>query len=110
METLYNFKKIITKPDFPLKAFEREKSRTLLGIQQKQQSPGDIANDVFFAAIYGDHPYAHPQEGTEKSVTKLTVNDIKEFYKKFYKPPKPCCKKQRKFFNIDITGIIFQPQ
>ncbi len=81
---LDNFKKIITQPDFPEKAFEREKNRTLLGIQQKQQSPGDIANDAFFAAIYGDHPYAHPQEGTEKSVTQLNINDVKEFYKKFY--------------------------
>lgn len=81
---LDNLKRIISKPDFPAKAFDREKNRTLLAIQQKQQSPGDIANDAFFAAIYGDHPYAHPPEGTEKSVTALTVDDLKNFYQKYY--------------------------
>ena len=79
-----NLKRVITSPDFPDAAFERQKSRTLIGIRQKQQSPADLANDAFFAAIYGEHPYAVPVEGTEASLQQISVEDIRKFHKKYY--------------------------
>ena len=79
-----NLNRVITSPDFPVDAFERQRSRTLIGIRQKQQSPADLASDAFFAAIYGDHPYAVPVEGTEASLQQISVDDIKNFYKKYY--------------------------
>ena len=79
-----NLKLVITSPDFPEEAFERQKSRTLIGIRQKQQSPGDLASDAFYAAIYGDHPYAFPVEGTEASIQQISIEDIRKFQKKYY--------------------------
>lgn len=83
-QALINFKRVITQPDFPETAFERERSRTLTAIRQKQQSPDDLANDAFFKAIYGDHPYAIPAEGTEESLATITTKDVAAFHKKYY--------------------------
>ena len=76
--------KVITKPDFPQAAFERQKKRTLIGLQQKKQSPSSIAQDAFYNAVYGDHPYAHPSEGNEQTVSQITRDDLTAFYKKWF--------------------------
>lgn len=81
---LINLRRVITQPDFPATAIERERNRTLVGLRQKQQSPRDLASDAFLAAIYGDHPYAHPQEGTEDSVMSISAGDIAAFHRQYY--------------------------
>jgi zinc protease len=75
---------LLAKPDFPRDAFERERNRTLVAIQQKQQSPSDLASDAFFAAVYGEHPYARPQEGTEAMLKAITLADIRNFHRQYY--------------------------
>ena len=79
-----NLRRVISGPDFPPVALDRERSRTLTGIQLKQQSPADLADDAFNTAIYGDHPYAHAPEGTAESVQALTRKDIDDFYHRYY--------------------------
>lgn len=75
---------VLSKPDFPAQAFERERDRALVSIRQKQQSPGSLAGDAFNKAIYGDHPYAQPEEGTEASLLAMQLTDLKNFYREYY--------------------------
>jgi len=65
-------------------ALERQRRRLLIGIQQKQQSPGAMAGDAFAAAVYGDHPYAHPTEGNEKTIAALSRTDVAAFHARHY--------------------------
>jgi len=81
---LETWQKVIVKPDFPDKDFDRLKKQALVGLQAEKQNPSSIANKAFYKNLYGDHPYGKPQNGTEKSITALTTQDLKEFYKKFY--------------------------
>ncbi|MBI2992942.1 MAG: insulinase family protein [Gammaproteobacteria bacterium] len=81
---LANFERVLAKPDFPEDAIERQRRRFLIAIQQKQQSPGALAGDAFTAALYGDHPYAHPVEGTVESIEAVTRTDVIEFHKRYY--------------------------
>jgi len=81
---LDSFKQLISSPDFPATAIKRQRKQVLVGIQQKQQSPGAIASDAFAAAIYPGHPYASPKEGTEKTVAGLRQADIRAFYRRYY--------------------------
>ncbi|MFK8066873.1 MAG: M16 family metallopeptidase [Gammaproteobacteria bacterium] len=76
--------KVITKPDFPKAAFERQQKRTLIGIEQKKQSPSALAGDAFYHAVYGDHPYAHPSSGTEETISSFTREDLISFYNEWY--------------------------
>ncbi|NIO61320.1 MAG: insulinase family protein, partial [Gammaproteobacteria bacterium] len=79
-----NLKRVIDQPDFLLDAIERLRNQMLVGIRQKQQSPAQLASEAFFAALYGDHPYAYPSEGTEESLQGLTREKIISFHKQYY--------------------------
>ncbi|MDD5036386.1 MAG: pitrilysin family protein [Methylococcaceae bacterium] len=75
---------ILVSPSFNPVDFEREKKKLLLGLKQREESPADLAGIAFFQALYGDHPYAHPKEGTIDTVEKLTREDLQNFYHRFY--------------------------
>ncbi|HSR62527.1 MAG TPA: pitrilysin family protein [Gammaproteobacteria bacterium] len=83
-KALATFKQVVSQPDFPQKSFERQRERMLVGIRSKQQSPGDLARDAFYSALYGDHPYAWPNEGTEETVQALTRKDVIAFHQQYY--------------------------
>jgi zinc protease len=56
----------------------------LTALQERAQSPGAIAQDAFFKALYGSHPYAAPPEGTAASLHALTRADIQDFHRRHY--------------------------
>lgn len=78
------FTKIINHPDFPDQAFIREKQQQLLAIKHSQESPEHVAQTRFFRSLYGQHPYAHPMNGTTKSIENINKNQVIEFYKRYY--------------------------
>lgn len=55
---------------------EKIKGRTLVASQQ--------ADEAFLKAIYGDHPYGHNLDGTEKTLAAITQGDVYDFFRKFY--------------------------
>ncbi len=75
---------IISQPDFPKDAFKRERSRMLIGLQQRKQSPGALADEAFYKAVFGDHPYAGQPSGTEATVKALTPEKLRAFYQRYY--------------------------
>ena len=81
---LQNLRRVVSDPAFPGKAVERQKQRLLVAIERKRQSPAAIARDAYQAAIYGDHPYALPNDGTVESVTSLQRRDIVNFHRDWY--------------------------
>ncbi len=81
---LANFRKVMLQPDFPQDAIDRQRKRLLIGIQQKKQSPAALADDAFKAAIYGDHPYARPEEGTEISLPNITRADLTAWHRQVH--------------------------
>ncbi|MEX2524276.1 MAG: pitrilysin family protein [Gammaproteobacteria bacterium] len=81
---LDNLSRVLGEPDFPEEALARQKKRLLVAIQRKQQSPGAVADDAFQSAVYGDHPYASPKEGTADSVRDLQRSDVSAFHDRYY--------------------------
>ena len=81
---LLNLRRVIVAPEFPEKAVERQKQRIQLGIRRKQQAPAEIARDAYHAALYQEHPYALPLDGTRDSVESLSRQDIVDFHHEFY--------------------------
>ncbi len=75
---------ILTQPSFPKSAFERERKRLLVGIEQRKQSPGALASEAFYKAVYGSHPYAHLPAGQKESVSAITLDDLSAFYDKYF--------------------------
>ena len=81
---LENLARVLIKPDFPEDALARQKNRALIGIRSKQQSPGALASDAFFAEVFKGHPYAVPSSGTEESISAMVRNDVVDFHKNYY--------------------------
>ncbi|MGR8941005.1 MAG: M16 family metallopeptidase, partial [Gammaproteobacteria bacterium] len=75
---------IVTRPAFNEADFQREKKRTLAGLKLREESPGDLADIAFSRALYGDHPYAHPEAGLIETVSPLQAKDLKAFYRQYY--------------------------
>ena len=78
------WQKVIEKPDFPTADFDRLKKQALVGLQADKQNPSSIASKAFYKNLYGGHPYASPQSGTEESISALTASDVAAYYKKFF--------------------------
>ncbi len=75
---------VLAEPDFPGPAFERQRKRLLVALAQKQQSASDRADEAFYQAAYGDHPYASDPNGTPETLNALKVKDLRQFYQRLY--------------------------
>ncbi len=75
---------VIAEPDFRPEDFSRERERMLVALQYAQQKPGEIAERAFYRALYGDHPYASPPDGTPESVKALTRRQVQAFHRRYY--------------------------
>lgn len=76
--------KMLSRPDFNKADFEREQQRTLVSLKQDEQSPSSLASKAFYKAVYGKHPYASPTKGNIETVSALTIEDLKAFYRQYY--------------------------
>ncbi|MCL9685217.1 M16 family metallopeptidase [Legionella maioricensis] len=83
-QSITTFNQIINHPDFPDEAFEQEKKQLLMAIEQADESPDEIANIAFFQALYKQHPYAHPVNGTKATMSAINKKQVIEFYKRYY--------------------------
>jgi len=75
---------VLAHPKFDTKDFDREKNRALLAIRQLEEDPSELAEMAFMKAIYGEHPYAHPVEGTKAAIEVLSRDDLVAFHRQFY--------------------------
>ncbi|MAT64473.1 MAG: peptidase M16 [Gammaproteobacteria bacterium] len=78
------YRQVVAAPTFSERDFERERRRALVGLQQVQQQPGEVASRAFHAALYGEHPYATPSEGTVESVQALERDQLRAFHRRYY--------------------------
>ncbi len=66
----------LKEPRFDPQAIERVRGQVLSIIESDKKDPNDIASATFGRIAYGDHPYAHPVNGTTESVMALTRDDL----------------------------------
>lgn len=75
---------VLTQPRFDNKELARMRRQMLIALKAQLQSPGAIANKMFYRALYGRHPYASPSLGTKDSIKTITRKDLRAFYKRYY--------------------------
>lgn len=76
--------RLLKEPTFAPDTVERVRQQMLTTLQERAQSPGAIAQDAFFKALYGAHPYASPPEGTTASLKALTRAEVQDFHRRHY--------------------------
>jgi zinc protease len=77
---------IVLNPAFSEDEIKRRKAIIKSSIIQQEEEPGVVASKAFLKAVFGDHPYGTPVEGTEKSLDNITRRDIVDFHKTYYVP------------------------
>jgi zinc protease len=78
------FDQVVGQPTFPQDALARIKNQLLAGFEYQKQNPGKLAGLQLFERLYGTHPYAHPSEGSEQSISGISVAQLQAFHKKAY--------------------------
>ncbi|ESR27499.1 M16 family metallopeptidase [Lutibaculum baratangense] len=66
----------LNEPRFDEEPIERMRSRIEAGIRSDLQDPNAIAGRAWSAAVFGEHPYGSPVEGTLESVAAITPDDV----------------------------------
>lgn len=75
---------VVGEPAFPAEHFERARRQRLVALRAEREDPGTVASKAFWKAVYGDHPYAHPVNGTEQSTRALKREDLIHFHRRYY--------------------------
>jgi len=80
------FRNALLAPAFASEDFERIKARTLNALERTRRYSRDeeLSKDLLFWLAYQGTPYAHPGDGYVESVRRITLEDVKQFYREHY--------------------------
>jgi zinc protease len=83
-KSLDTFTEVITQPSFKQAYLTREKRQTLRAIEAAKQSPASVASLAFDKVVFANHPYAHTKIGTQETLSQISLEDLKQYYRQFY--------------------------
>jgi zinc protease len=72
---------VVTRPALRDADFLRVRQLRLNRLIQLRDMPGVIADRAFARLLYGDSPYGHTPLGNERSLSAMTVEDIRSFHR-----------------------------
>lgn len=75
---------VLARPRFDEAATERVRQQLQIGLRRSLQSPGTVAQRLFFETLYSSHPYAHAPDGNEASLARITREDLQGFHRRHY--------------------------
>lgn len=106
VKVLAIIKDLLLNPVFDPTEFNKEKSRLLVMLEQQKESPRSVIGSYFDAFLYGNHPYGNVISGINSTVSKLTVEDLMNFYKTNYKPDNSAISIVGDFNTKDMKGEL----
>ena len=74
----------LSEPRFDDEPVARMKSAALAGLRAKEAQPNTLADRAFRETVYGDHPYARPDDGTVETVSSLTRDDVEDYRRRVF--------------------------
>ena len=77
---------VLMNSQFKQEEFERERSVVLQEITMVEESPEELAHDLFFEKVYAQHGLGRPILGTQSSIKKLSRKDLVQFFNTYYRP------------------------
>jgi zinc protease len=77
----------LLQPKFDIDDFERAKSQTLQTIEHNKTQAAVTAAAVYQQLLFGkNNPFSYVNIGTAETVSKLTLDDVKQFHADHYSP------------------------
>ncbi|MFC0861365.1 M16 family metallopeptidase [Sphaerimonospora cavernae] len=79
---------VVTSSLITAEDVESERGVILEEIAMHDDDPSDVVHEQFSAELYGDTPIGRPILGNEESINALTRDRIREYYQRYYLPPR----------------------
>lgn len=76
----------LTSPAFKEDEFKKELSRKADALKSLKDNPGSALRLYFRKAYFGDHPFGRLSSGTDSSLKKMSLEEIKKFYSARFRP------------------------
>lgn len=83
-EALELLRMAITSPRFDQAPIDRIRGQIVAGIIASEKDPQTAAQLAWTKALYGDHPYARPDEGTKETLASITADDLRAVHKRLF--------------------------
>src|SRR5262249_4023505 len=77
---------VLMRPHFEEADLLRIRRLRLNRLRQLKTSASAAADRLFLSGVFGAHPYGHGSLGTSKSLDAVTLDDVREFYRRMYEP------------------------
>src|SRR5688572_28345500 len=77
---------IVLNPAFAEEEIGRLQQQSMSGLVAAMEDPDFLADAVLERAMYGAHPYGHPEDGTVNSIPAIKRADLVKFHESFYAP------------------------
>jgi predicted Zn-dependent peptidase len=88
---------VILNSSFASEELERERKVILQEIAMVDESPEELAHDLYYENIFPQHGLGRPILGTERSIRKMKRQDVLGYFKRHYRPDQ---------LVISVTGDI----
>lgn len=80
------FMDVLTRPTFPENEYKKVREQYLVSIKKRSEDASSYASTKINEFIYNGHPYAREINGTEASVSKIKVQNLKTFFNSYFVP------------------------
>jgi len=78
---------VVARPKFSDAEWTRQSALWKNDLKQRASDPQEVAHVLYRTAFYGaDHPYGHPVDGSSASAAKVSLADLKAYYKSEWRP------------------------
>lgn len=84
LPTLDLVNQALVSPRFDTAVFERNRSQSITALQQSERKPGFVADRALTRLMYPDHPYGNGANVSVESLGKMSLDDIRAFYRSRY--------------------------
>lgn len=77
---------IVLNPRFDAEELERERKVIVEEIKMVEDTPDDLAHEIFLESFWPDHPLGRPILGTRRSVGSFSREDLVSYFRETYTP------------------------
>jgi zinc protease len=84
-DTLHLLAAVLTRPGLRDADIMRKRGELIAGLNSQAEQPGYVGEITFKKLLFGDEPYGRPPEGTPESVATLSAQDVRQFYRQYYR-------------------------
>ncbi len=77
---------VLKHPAFAPTELRRKVTQLQASFKSDEDDPGVVAARTFKQRLFGKNPYGHPSKGTPAGLAAITVDDLKQFHARYYRP------------------------